>query len=100
MKIHKACEDLSYNVYFEYNMGCNYLYLEIHCPVNVSNGNLSQSCGTLVGDTCDTYSCDDGFKKNENVSILSCMGSGLWDHGLDTMCVGLYSIYLYLSSEM
>ena len=75
-----------------------FLYLEIHCSVNVSNGNLSQSCGTLVGDTCNTYSCDDGFKKNENVSILSCTGSGLWNHDLDALCVGKYCIYRYKHS--
>ena len=65
--------------------------LETLCVKSIPNGNLSDTCGTNVGDTCDNFTCDYGFKEAENVVHFNCTESGTWEYNLSALCIGMDS---------
>ena len=65
------------------------LYIEIVCPKDIPNGELSDSCGRKVGDACTNFTCNYGYERNEEPVFLNCTESGSWTNNLSLLCTGL-----------
>ena len=65
------------------------LLLEIQCPMTISNGQLSGTCANNVGASCDQFSCNQGYEKNEAVASLICSQSGTWSYNISVSCAGV-----------
>ena len=66
-----------------------YIFLEILCPTNISHGQLPGNCEARVNETCDNFTCDSGYQRNEAVDLLNCTDSGMWNYNTSTLCIGL-----------
>lgn len=53
----------------------------IHCPLNVTNGNISSSCQGLIGEKCYVL-CDNSV----NTVNIVCLPSGSWDKDSIAIC--------------
>ena len=69
------------------------IFSEILCPTAIPNGNLSDTCGRKVGDSCNTFTCDYGYHEETGVEPFNCTDAGTWDYNLTTLCIGKYSMY-------
>ena len=41
-----------------------------------------------MDESCDNFTCDSGFKKNDDVGQFNCTEDGTWDYDLTTLCTG------------
>ena len=65
-------------------------HVETLCDRQISNGNLSDTCGIHVGDSCDAFTCDYGYNETEGVLSFNCTEDGSWDFNGSSVCVGRY----------
>ena len=51
-------------------------------------GEVSETCGVNVGDTCDNFMCLYGYWEEETVTPFECTESGSWSYNLSSLCTG------------
>lgn len=60
-----------------------FLFVEIKCPLQISNGDLSSSCLGIIGEKCEFVCKYDPTMKPVN---LKCLPEGLWDKDTKAIC--------------
>ena len=66
------------------------LCTETICNQTIPNGEISQTCGNRVDDTCDNFSCDYGYHKTDMVDTFNCTDSSDWSYNVSLLCIGKY----------
>ena len=65
-----------------------YIVAEINCPVEFVLGEVSETCGVNVGDTCDNFTCIYGYREEKAVTPFECTESGSWSYNVSSLCTG------------
>ena len=78
-------------------------FSETLCNKTIPNGQLSDTCGVNVGDTCNNFTCDYGFHELTGIQPFDCTEQGTWDYNMSSLCIGksdIIVIYMHYRFNM
>ncbi|KAK3605316.1 hypothetical protein CHS0354_003963 [Potamilus streckersoni] len=58
----------------------------IICPMEFSQGRVVSTCSGMLGQRCEYQCTGYGYKKNENITRIECLESGMWSRDTDSLC--------------